>query len=165
MHLLLVICILLVSLNQYNAFLNPLVRRSTRYYSTILYGKVEVGKTSEIPSGERKIVDTNAGSVIVTNVGGSFFAVNAKCPHLGLPMKKGAIGTDETGQPTITCNFHNSKFSLKDGSCQQWCSGVLGIPNTGFFANAMGKLGGAEKSPATVYPVTVDENGVLTLEI
>lgn len=52
-------------------------------------------------------------------ISGAFYAVNAKCPHLGLPMKKGAI-TVENGQPTITCNFHNSKFSLNDGACTAW---------------------------------------------
>lgn len=40
-------------------------------------------------TGERKIVDTDAGAVIVANVEGSFYAVLAKCPHLGLPMKTG----------------------------------------------------------------------------
>lgn len=39
-------------------------------------------------SGDRKIVETEAGSVIVANVDGAIYAVNAKCPHLGLPMKK-----------------------------------------------------------------------------
>ena len=47
-----------------------------------------VGLVSEIPIGERKVLDTKAGTVIVANVDGNFYAVNAKCPHLGLPMKK-----------------------------------------------------------------------------
>ena len=42
-------------------------------------------------------------------------------------MKKGAIDV-QNGTPTITCNFHNSKFSLTDGSCKSWCTGVLGLP-------------------------------------
>ena len=54
------------------------------------------------------------------------------------------------------CNFHNSKFSLEDGSCKTWCSGVLGLPGTGFLAGAMGKVGGKENSPATVYAVSVE---------
>jgi nitrite reductase/ring-hydroxylating ferredoxin subunit len=49
---------------------------------------IEVGTTAEIPLGERKVVDTSAGSIIVANVDGSYYAVNAKCPHLGFPMKK-----------------------------------------------------------------------------
>lgn len=32
-------------------------------------------------------------------------------------------------------------------------------------ANMIGGIGGAKNSPATVYPVSVDENGALTLEI
>lgn len=48
-----------------------------------LAATIEVGSVSEIPNGERKIVDTEAGSVIVANVDGDFYAMNAKCPHLG----------------------------------------------------------------------------------
>ena len=43
----------------------------------------QVADVDEIKPGERKIVDTEAGAVIVANVDGNFFAVNAKCPHLG----------------------------------------------------------------------------------
>jgi hypothetical protein len=32
----------------------------------------------------------------VANVGGEFYAVNAKCPHLGLPMKRGALSFQDT---------------------------------------------------------------------
>ena len=63
-------------------------------------------------------MDTPYGVVIVANVAGQFYAVNARCPHLGLPMKKGPIGMDADGVPTITCNFHNSAFSLEDGSAK-----------------------------------------------
>ena len=85
-----------------------------------LNAKVEVASIFEIADGDRKLVDTKEGTIIVTKQGGAFYAVNAKCPHLGLPMKKGAIDV-ENGKATITCNFHNSKFSLEDGSCTQWC--------------------------------------------
>lgn len=47
----------------------------------------------------------HTGAVVVANVGGNYYAVNAKCPHLGLPMKRGAIEV-EGGEPVITCNFH-----------------------------------------------------------
>ena len=49
---------------------------------------VEVGLVKDIPPGERKIVEIADSSVIIANVDGTFYAVNAKCPHLGLPMKK-----------------------------------------------------------------------------
>lgn len=53
-----------------------------------LNARQQVGSVSEIPKGERKVVETDAGAVVVANVDGAFYAVNAKCPHLGLPMKK-----------------------------------------------------------------------------
>ena len=66
----------------------------------------------------------------------------------------------EQGVPVITCNFHNSKFSLEDGSCKAWCTGVFGLPNTEFFAGVSGKFGGEKNSPATTYPVTVEDGKI-----
>lgn len=67
--------------------INALVANSRSAFASSrifqLKAKVQVGTTAEIPNGERKIVDTNAGAVIITNVNGGFYAVNAKCPHLG----------------------------------------------------------------------------------
>lgn len=83
---------------------------------------------------------------MVANVGGEFFAVNAKCPHLGLPMKRGAI-TVEGGEPVITCNFHRSKFSMASGVCKVWSDSVFGIPGTEGLGSFVGGLGGAKDSP------------------
>ena len=58
---------------------------------TKLNADLFVGTLSEIPDGGRKIVDSAEGSIIVANQGGNLFAVNAKCPHLGLPMKTGEV--------------------------------------------------------------------------
>ena len=90
------------------------------------------GLLSEFPEGSRKILDTSKGAVIVTNQQGVLYAVNAKCPHLGLPMKTGTITTSNNAgeSPILTCKFHNSQFRLEDGQCVNWCTGVMGIPGT-----------------------------------
>ena len=90
------------------------------------------GLLSEFPEGSRKILDTSKGAVIVTNQQGVLYAVNAKCPHLGLPMKTGTItnSTSAGESPILTCKFHNSQFRLEDGQCVNWCTGVMGIPGT-----------------------------------
>ena len=64
--------------------------------------------------------------VMVVNHKNTVYALSPKCPHLGLPMKTGAI-TDEAGGPCITCKFHNSKFKLETGEATEWVSGVMGI--------------------------------------
>ncbi len=143
-------CLLAVCLVATQSFVLHNARASR---STAVYGDVFAGTRGEIV--DRKVVDTAQGAVIVANQGGKFFAVNAKCPHLGLPMKTGEISTGTDGQPTITCKFHNSQFNLNDGKCVSWCTGVMGVPGTGFLAGAMGKMGGKENSPATTYPVKV----------
>lgn len=71
-----------------NGFLYRPLSLKSRVKTTTLSATIPVGLISEIPNGERKIIDTTSGAIIIANVDGSFFAVNAKCPHLGLPMKK-----------------------------------------------------------------------------
>ena len=40
---------------------------------------------SEVPAeGDRSIIDGPDGAIIVTKAAGSYYAVDAKCPHLGL---------------------------------------------------------------------------------
>jgi len=74
-------------------------------------------------------------------------------------MKKGKIEVED-GVPTITCSFHNSKFSLNDGKCVQWCTGVLGQKND-FLGGIMGSVGGEKNSPAKIYDVEVVDGKIM----
>jgi nitrite reductase/ring-hydroxylating ferredoxin subunit len=44
-----------------------------------------MGSVSSVPAGERKI----EGEVMIVNHKNTIYALNPKCPHLGLPMKTG----------------------------------------------------------------------------
>lgn len=114
-----------------------------------------------VAEGEREIVDGSDGSVLVTKVAGGYYAVDAKCPHLGLPMKRGKI-SNEDGTPTITCRFHNSCFELESGKCTRWVTGALGI-QSGFVSKIMGKVG-SDKKDIRAYTVTEQEDGSLLIE-
>jgi len=151
--------------------------------------------------------------VIVANVEGVFYAVLAKCPHLGLPMKTGLFRVEwrgredgrvcllacyvfinglkrtgpsshpslllspfppprfkgniavEGGEPTITCKFHNSKFELSTGKCTAWSESVFGIKGTEGIAGFVGGFGGAKDSPATVFPVSTSEEGLVSIVV
>ena len=126
---------------------------------------LDCGPASSFPEGERRVVDYgNGGTVIVTKTGGELFAVDARCPHLGLPMKRGKITIgDDFKDPLITCNFHNSEFSLRDGSCKTWCSKVMGVPGTEWLADISSKMGAPEFSPAIVYKVSVENDRVIVI--
>eukprot|EP00927_Polykrikos_kofoidii_P057565 TRINITY_DN51705_c0_g1_i1.p1 TRINITY_DN51705_c0_g1~~TRINITY_DN51705_c0_g1_i1.p1 ORF type:complete len:211 (+),score=25.96 TRINITY_DN51705_c0_g1_i1:54-635(+) len=111
--------------------------------------------------GARQIVDGPNGPIVVANVGGTYYAVDATCPHLNLPMKKGKIEDGPNG-PTITCSFHNSCFSMKSGECERWVTGALGKENE-IVAGVMGGIGNEKKGIAT-YNVVDPEDGYLWVE-
>ncbi|MEO2091127.1 MAG: Rieske (2Fe-2S) protein, partial [Gemmataceae bacterium] len=49
--------------------------------------------------------------VAVGRVGGEIRAISNRCPHEGYPLHQGVLK-----QCVLTCNWHNWKFDLRDGS-------------------------------------------------
>eukprot|EP00960_Hanusia_phi_P063555 765507-Hanusia_phi.AAC.3 len=47
----------------------------------------KVAKVNEIPSGERKMVKVGEQEVLLVNHENTLYALNPKCPHLGLSLK------------------------------------------------------------------------------
>ncbi|WP_134703014.1 Rieske (2Fe-2S) protein [Ammoniphilus sp. YIM 78166] len=85
-----------------------------------------VGKASEIPVGEKKIIEANGRSIGVYNIGGEFFAIRNTCPHQGAPLCKGiktAFITSkgpgnfdyERDGEIVRCPWHQWEFDIKTG--------------------------------------------------
>jgi hypothetical protein len=72
-----------------------------------VYGSMYAGLLSDYPEGSRKILESNKGAVIVTNQQGMLYAVNAKCPHLGLPMKTGEITNGRSVDTNKNIRMHS----------------------------------------------------------
>lgn len=83
--------------------------------------KLGVTFSCQAPKEGEIIVDDELSPVLVTKVAGTFYAIDAKCPHLGLSMKHGTISC-EGGVPTLTCSHHSSCFELETGRCTQWAT-------------------------------------------
>lgn len=131
---------------------------STRTSTTAVHAVT----TKDVPAeGGRSLVEGPNGTIIVTKSGGTFYAVDAICPHLNLPMKKGKIDAGADGVPIITCNFHNSCFRMDSGKCTKWVTGALGVEN-GLLSGIMGNVGG-KKSDVKAYKVTQNKDGSLTI--
>jgi nitrite reductase/ring-hydroxylating ferredoxin subunit len=66
-----------------------------------------------------------AGHVIVLFAhGGSYFAVDNRCPHMGFPLDRSTI---EDG--IITCHWHHARFDLESGGTfDQWADDVPSFP-------------------------------------
>ena len=71
-------------------------------------GGTVLGPTSDVPVGGGKVF-TDAKVVVTQPTAGQYKGFSAVCTHQGNP-----IGSVEGGQ--IVCPFHNSHFSITDGS-------------------------------------------------
>jgi len=91
--------------------------------------RVEVCPVSDLPPGERTIVDVDGlpHSVGVFNVDGEFYALSNVCPHHLAPLCEGTVTgemeSDGVGDFELTregeiiqCPWHGWKFDIKDGS-------------------------------------------------
>ncbi|QIZ37762.1 Rieske 2Fe-2S domain-containing protein [Saccharopolyspora sp. ASAGF58] len=85
-----------------------------------------VGRVEDIPPGERRIVEANGREIGVFNIGGRFYAVLNRCPHLAAPLCEGGVVNQVTspvpgdvrldeGQTFVTCPFHNWEFDVETG--------------------------------------------------
>ncbi len=71
---------------------------------------VKVAETSEIPTGQLKLVDVHGERVAVANVDGQFCAFSDECTHDGGPLSEG----DLEGE-IVTCPWHFSRFNVRTG--------------------------------------------------
>jgi len=79
-------------------------------------GFLRVAKVSDIPPGQRRLINAGGEEVLVLNVKGRFYAIGSKCTHLGFSLLTGPVeGT------VITCPNHKSKFDITTGK-------VLSLP-------------------------------------
>ena len=71
---------------------------------------VTVAETSEIPPGQMKEVDLNGQRVLVVNVDGRYYAIDATCTHRGGPLAEGELKDD-----VVTCPWHRGGFNVQTG--------------------------------------------------
>ena len=71
---------------------------------------VTVAETSEVPPGQMKEVDLNGQSVLLVNVDGNVFAIEATCTHRGGPLAEG-----ELHGHVVSCPWHRGGFDVQTG--------------------------------------------------
>jgi nitrite reductase/ring-hydroxylating ferredoxin subunit len=75
---------------------------------------VPVARTTEIPLGKSRLVESGAVPVAVFNAGqGRFYAVSALCPHEDGPLADGWLEGD-----TVVCPWHGFDFDVATGVCR-----------------------------------------------
>ena len=71
---------------------------------------VKVASTSDLKSGENKVVNVNGTEVALFNVDGQFFATSNTCLHRGGPLGEGFLEGD-----VVTCPWHGWRYNVKTG--------------------------------------------------
>lgn len=81
---------------------------------------------TELPPGNRKIVNVGRLSIGVFNLRGEYFALYNRCAHRGAPICEGVVGEEmlpsEPGKyvfsaetHTISCPWHRWEYDLRTG--------------------------------------------------
>ena len=73
-------------------------------------GKILVGKTSDIPSGEMLKVESEGKEILVANENGNYFAMDDTCTHQNASLSEGTLEGS-----TVTCPWHGSTWDCKSG--------------------------------------------------
>jgi nitrite reductase/ring-hydroxylating ferredoxin subunit len=60
-------------------------------------------------------IEAGGERVLVANVGGAFYAMRAKCNHMGGPLDKGTLEGS-----VVTCPLHGSKWDVTTGRLVQF---------------------------------------------
>ena len=72
---------------------------------------VEVGKVDEIPVGKMKYVEVQGKEIVISNIGGKFYAMDDRCGHMNARLSMGNISNDGI----VVCPFHGARFDATTG--------------------------------------------------
>jgi 3-phenylpropionate/trans-cinnamate dioxygenase ferredoxin subunit len=73
---------------------------------------IDVCTVSELPPGERKLIEWEDLEIGVFNCGGEYFAIEDRCSHDDGPLAHGELDDE---QCTVECPRHGSLFDLRSG--------------------------------------------------
>ncbi len=88
---------------------NPSMTAKVGSISDTSENRLEVNSMKMAKVGETPI------ALIRTSEG--VFALDNACPHQGYGLVTGDLGVDGSGDPVVTCQWHNWKFRVSDGVC------------------------------------------------
>jgi nitrite reductase/ring-hydroxylating ferredoxin subunit len=131
-------------------------------------GRHIIGRVSELPPGERQIVDIEGRSIGIFNVQGQYYALRNRCPHQGAPLCLGAIkGMALPSKPgeylwgregeILRCPWHGWEFDILTGRS-------IFNPHRVRVRTYEVTVEPDEDPSVETYPVTV-EDGVIVLHV
>jgi nitrite reductase/ring-hydroxylating ferredoxin subunit len=83
---------------------------------------IEVGKVGMLPDGAMQEVQMGDQTVLLARLGETYYATQARCPHLRAHLAKGKL--DGT---VVTCPAHGSTFDVTTGRNLAWVESLPGL--------------------------------------
>lgn len=109
---------------------------------------IKVLPVESLPEGERQVVKVGQRNILLLYHENQLIAIDNKCPHLKLPLKKGQITEDGA----IVCPWHKSAFDLCSGDVKEW------TPWPPVVGKAMGMI--SPSKALSVFPVRVEQGSI-----
>ena len=72
---------------------------------------VRAASVDELPPGKSKLVEAEGTRAVLFNVGGSFYAIDDACSHVGGSLAEGPVRGEE-----VECPWHGARFNVKTGA-------------------------------------------------
>lgn len=83
---------------------------------------IKLGAADMLPEDTMQEVEAGEQVVLLAHVGVTYYATQARCPHLRAHLAKGTIKDQ-----VITCPAHGSTFDITTGRCLAWIAGLPGL--------------------------------------
>ncbi len=114
---------------------------------------VSVATASQVKEGELLAANVEGQKVMLTRVDGQVYALENKCPHLGMPL-----ASSKVCDKAVTCRWHGAIFDLKTGQNIKWVNSVVGIPLPEWSHQVLSI--GKQAQGLKTYPVTEREDEI-----
>jgi len=87
---------------------------------------IKVASKSEIPEGQKKVIEIKEKRILLTNYKGKIYAISANCCHAGAPLEDGILEGNK-----ITCPWHRAQYDVTTGEATK-DSAIPGLKQTKF---------------------------------
>src|SRR5919202_4808389 len=85
---------------------------------------VRVAQLAEVQGAGCLVVHVKEHTLALFNYGGSIYAVDNRCPHMGFPLSRGTVKDG-----ILTCHWHHARFDvMSGGTFDQWAGDVPSFP-------------------------------------
>jgi len=115
--------------------------------------KTKIADLGSLEQGKSRCFSANGISLLLIRTNDTVHAVENRCPHLGLPLRRGKI---EGGE--IVCPFHGSRFNIATGENTDWVSAVAGIKIPAWSRALL--TFGKKPQPVRTFPVSIEGQDV-----